>query len=184
MILKPNALVYLRRNDLFIGGKHISAIKMKFSPDCTNNLEVLNPDLFVGTCREFFTAHNMKSKRVLIVLDQSVVFAKSFALNEATKDEVAAVLESFVAAMPFEPGQRAVVQLKNENKLELYATNADLYQVLQESLRQSGMRRLIAITPAAAYKIDYRAKPGAVIEQFLDDKAVLRTFDFSTATPL
>ncbi len=54
MIAKPNALVYLRRNDFFIGGKHISAVKMKFTPNLTKNLELLDTGLFVTTCQEFF----------------------------------------------------------------------------------------------------------------------------------
>lgn len=182
-MLKPNALVYLRRNDLFIGGKHITAVKMKFTPQLTSNLEVANADAFIGTCQEFFSSHAMKAKRVLLVLDQSIVFTKNVELNEDNKDALAAIAEDYVAAMPFEPGQRACVQIRKDNQLQLYATNAELYMVLQEALRLSGTRKLIAITPAAAYSIDYTSKPAAVIDQFLDDKEVRRTVDFSTKSP-
>jgi Tfp pilus assembly PilM family ATPase len=183
MILKPNALVYLRRNDLFIGGKHISAVKMKFDRDTVNNLEVINPEAFIATCQAFFSSHAMKAKRVLIGLDQSVVFAKTIDITDDNKDQLLTIVDNYVNAMPFEAGKRACLQVRKDAKLQLYATNADIYRALQEALRLSGIRKLIAITPAAAYSIDYTSKPSAVIDQFLDDKEVRRTADFSTNTP-
>lgn len=182
MIAKPNALVYLRRNDLFIGGKRISAVKMKFTPNLMANLEVLDPDIFVTTCQEFFSTHGIKGKRVLLVLDQGIVFAKSIELQSSSKDSINEVEANFVAAMPFEQGQRACIHYLQNTTLQLYATNADLYHVIQESLRLIGIRKLIAITPAAPYKIDYAAKPNSVIDQFLDDKNVRRQYDFSTTS--
>jgi hypothetical protein len=184
MLLKPNALVYFRRNDLFIGGKHIAAVKLKFTPDVTNNLEVLKPDSFVNNCQTFFDIHDLKAKRVLVVLDQSIVFAKSFSVEDLDKDQLASLVSNFVAAMPFNEGQRACIQYRDGDSLHLFATNADLYGVLQEALRQTGIRKLIAITPAAAYKIDYSARPSEVIDQFLIDKDAGRYYDFSTCTPV
>jgi hypothetical protein len=184
MLSKPNALVYFRRNDLFIGGKHISAVKLKFTSDMTRNLEVLKPDAFVNACQAFFDIHDLKAKRVLVVLDQSVVFAKSFPIDGLDKDQIAGLASKFLTAMPFEEGQRACIQYRDDSKLHLFATNADLYSVLQEALRQVGIRKLIAISPAAAYKIDYSAKPLEVIDQFLAGKDASRFYDFSTCTPV
>lgn len=183
MFKKPNAIVYLRRNDLIVGGKHITAGKLKFTPALVNNLELQNPDIFIGTCQEFFSAHDMKGKKVLIVLDQGIVFSKTLQLDDSNKD-VDAIAEDYIAAMPFLPGQRAYVQFEKDNQLQLYTTNADLYQAVLEALRFSGMRKLVAISPSGAYQIDFGVKSSEIIEQFMADKKVRRSFNFSTTTPL
>ncbi len=184
MLLKPNALVYFRRNDLFIGGKHLSAVKMKFSPAMTKNLEVLNYEAFVNACQSFFDLHDLKSKRVLVVLDQSIVFSKTIPIEDQDKEQVSSLINDFIAAMPFEQGQRACIQAREEKSLQLYATNADLYGVIQESLRLCNVRKLLAITPAAAYEIDYSSKPSEVIDQFLNEKEASRIYNFASVTPL
>jgi hypothetical protein len=182
-MLKPNALVYVRRNDLFIGGKHISAVKMTYPPESAKYLEIIDPDLFIGTCSEFFSAHGLGGKRVLLVLDQTVVFTKSASLEGAEKDQIDAAIQEYLDSMPYEPGKRAIVHVIKDKVLHIYATNSDIYLALQEALKQSGVKKLTAITPAAVYQIDYGAKPSAVIEQFLEDKEVRRSVDFSTVSP-
>jgi len=183
MFSKPNAIVYLRRNNLVVGGKHIPFVKQNLTPDLINNLEIINRDKFIATCRDFFSVRDIRNKRVLIVLDQSIVFSKTFVLSGASKESASSAISTFIDAMPFEPGQRVCVQLREDKKLQLYATNADLYNTLVESLRMSDMKKLTAITPSAAYQIDFTAKPSLVIEQLMDDKVVRQTFDFSTASP-
>jgi hypothetical protein len=184
MLLKPNALVYFRRNDLFIGGKHLSAVKMKFSPEMTKNLEVLNHDTFVSACQSFFDLHDLKSKRVLVVLDQSIVFSKTIQLEDYDKDQLSSLVDNFIAAIPFEEGQRACIQTREEKSLQLYATNADLYKVIQESLHLCNVRKILAITPAAAYSIDYSLKPSEVIDQFLNEKDAGRLYNFASVNPV
>lgn len=183
MISKPNALVYLRRNDLFIGGKRLAAVKMKFTPNLIKNLELLDTDLFITTCQEFFSAHGMRGKRVLLVLDQGIVFSKTIELNDETKDGIDNIYQEYIAEMPFEPGQRACVRNRTDTKLQLFAVNANLYQAVQEALRLIGVRKVVAISPAEVYNIDYNAKPNSVIDQFLDDKEIRRLLDFSTVGP-
>lgn len=184
MFSKPNAIVYLRRNSLAVGGKHISFVKQNLTPDLTNNLEIINRDKFIATCRDFFSVRDIRNKRVLVVLDRNIVFAKTIELSDPSKDSATSMASTFIDAMPFNPGQRVCVQFREDRKLQLYATNNDLYNTLLEALRMCNMRKLIAITPAAAYKIDFTAKPSDVIEQLMDDRTVRQTFDFSTASPV
>ncbi len=125
----------------------------------------------------------MKGKRVLLVLDQGIVFSKSVSLTDESKNDVDSIYQEYVAEMPFEPGQRACIRTRTATNLQLYAVNANLYQAIQESLRLISVRKVVAITPAEAYHIDYNSKPNSVIDQFLDDKEIRRVFDFSTTSP-
>jgi hypothetical protein len=183
MFSKPTAIIFLRRSNLIIAGKRIRSAKFNFLPEVVNNMEIVKPERFLATCQDLFIDRGIKGKRVLIVLDQSIVFSKTITLEESSRNNINSAIEAFVGDMPFEPGQRACIAIRQESELTLYATNADLYQAVLEALRSSGMRKLIAITPSSAYDIDYSAKPSELIEQFMNDKTVRHDVDFSTANP-
>lgn len=184
MLTKPNAIVYLRRNDLIVGGRHLSPGKLKFTSDIIDNLEIKNPDVFIGTTQEFFTNHDLKGKKVLVVLDQKLVFTKSVEITDDNKDQIDIIIENFVSAMPFLPGQRACTQFRQDNQLVIFATNADLYNSIEESLKLAGAKKIVGVTPSVAYDIDFTARSSVIIQQFIDDKKVRHTVDFSTVTPL
>jgi hypothetical protein len=177
MILKPNALVYIRRTDLFIGGKHLSAVKLKFSEALIKDMEILDYENFVKLCSDFFITHDLKSKRVLMVLDQGLVFSKS---KPASEVDESALMHSYIEMMPFDPGQRTCISRTVDDQVHVFATNADIYKAIQDALGQAGNRKIYAIAPAAAYKINYASRPGSVIDQFLEDKDAPKLFDFST----
>jgi hypothetical protein len=184
MIAKPNAVVFLRRNDLIVGGKRISSGKLSLVPDFVNYLEVLDAEKMLATAQEFFSSRNLSGKRVLMVLDQTVVFSKTVSLDDSNKDDIAAITEAYIAAMPYLPGKRACLQEITDDQLNLYATNVELYQILSDALEQSKVRKIVAITPASAYKnIDYTTKFSLIIEQFIADKEVARRLNFSTTIP-
>jgi hypothetical protein len=181
---KPNAIVYFRRSDLIIAGRHISPAKLNLGQDLINNLEIKDPSKFIATCQVFFSSHSLSGKRVLLVLDSSVVFSKSLEQDGASKEAVSAAADAFVEAMPFEQGQRACLELLEDGYPQLYATNADLYTALQEALRASDVKKVVAIAPVGAYNLEHGIKPAAAIDRYMSDKKVYKTADFSTATPV
>lgn len=182
MFSRPNTIIYLRRSSLVIVGRHIAPAKLNIPPELINNLEVLSSGKLIDSYVEFFSSHDVHGKRPLLVLDQSVVFTKTVPLDKS--DDITALTDAYVAAMPFRPGQRACVQFRSNNQLQLYATNVELYQTIQEGLREAGGGKLMAITPVAAYQLDDATKFGAAIEFFVNDKEVRRKANFSTAAPL
>jgi hypothetical protein len=178
---KPNALLYFRRNNLIVAGKKITPAKLALTEEHIKNLEIQDQGKFTATVREFLEGHGIKGKKVLIVLDQSVVFTKKIKLDEATIGvEPDTIIGEYVAQMPFAPGQRACVALEQDGNLQLFAVNAGLYQTLADTLTQSGASKLVAVTPAAAYQLNIRSRSATAAEQFLADKSVRKTTDFST----
>ncbi len=183
MIARPNALVYVRRNDLIVAGKHIAPAKLTIDKEMLNNLEVCDPDKFIATCQVFFSSHSLTGKRVLVVLDNSVVFFKNLPAENG-QGTYANAAESFVTSMPFEPGVRACLELRDDNRPELFATNSKIYEAVTEALRMSKVKKIAAIVPVGAYSLERGIKPADAIERYMNDREVYRTADFSTVTPV
>jgi hypothetical protein len=182
MFSKPNAIVYLRRNHFIVAGKHIPPARLNFSRELVDDLEVRRPDKFIAGCHEFFVAHKLHNRRVLVVLDQSVVFTKTVPLDKAGNP--AAIAQAFIAAMPFAAGKRACVQLREADQLRLFATNADLYGAIIEALRLAGTNKHIVVTPAPAYDLAGDEQLGTAIERFISDASVRAKLNFSDITAL
>jgi hypothetical protein len=182
MFLKPNAVVYVRRSGLIVAGKHVKPVRLNFPEEVVNNLEVIQVTKFTAVCEQFFGEHGLHGKRVLIVLDPSVVFTKTVDLSKSGKpDQIA---QAFSDAMPFEPGQRSCVALANQAQLQLYATNADLYESLATALRGCGISKLLGITPAAAYQLqEGKLQLGIAMQQFVANTKVRQNANFADAVP-
>lgn len=179
MLSKPNSLVYVSRNSLIAVGKKVKAAKLPIGSNLFDHLEVQDPNKLIGVCQDFFESRGFRGKNVLVVLDPGVVFFKKAEMSES--DEAAAITENFTSYMPFEPEQRVVVSLTQEEVLKLYGTNLDLLWCITEALRGCKIGKLIAITPAAAYQLSSVNKPDVAVEQFFSDKLVRRKANFATS---
>jgi hypothetical protein len=111
------------------------------------------------------------------VLDHSVVFAKTVAL--ATGAKPAQLSKDFIAAIPFETGNRACLSLKTTDTLRLFATGSAFYQVICDALKAAGTARVLAVTPVAAYGIrENEQLSSAIVDQFLRDTTVRSKANF------
>lgn len=174
-------LIYFRRNNILVAGKRIAAAKLSISADSVNNMEVLDTEKFIESCQKFFSSRKVHGKRALLVLDQSIVFTKTVDIGK--DDDPRQIVNDFIEAMPLGPGKRVCAQFREENRLYIFATNAELYQPVVEALRLSGIGKLTAITPAAAYKLA-SSTAGTAVDKFLNDKEIREKIDFSSITPL
>lgn len=180
---KPNALVYVHRSGLIVAGRHIDYKRLLFPKDTVANMEVISPSKLIGLCQDFFTQNNLRHKRVLVVLDNDLVFGKKIELDKQGKPE--ALTQAFIDAMPFEPGQRACLVLQSSNLLQLLAANYDLYAAVGEALRLCGVSKVFAITPVAAYDLrGTEKKVSALVEFFLKNIKTSRVVNFSSTEPL
>jgi hypothetical protein len=175
---KPNAIVYVRHGGLIIAGKKITPARLTFNPDQIENMEIIDENAFTDTLRDFFVTNNLKSKHVLMVLDDSVVFNKTVTVS--TSDKPAAVAQSFIDAMPLNPGQRACVRVVGASELKFFGTNGDLYITIASALDEAGVAKLLAITPAKAYPAPESGKQqlAAAVQQYVNDTAVRDSANF------
>ena len=182
MLFKPNILILVQRGGLLAAGRRPPSSKLSFPDELVHNLEVLQYDKLVEHCQHFFKDKGIRSKRVQIVLDYSVVFEKVIELDKTGKPDV--IMEGFIGAMPFEPGKRACVAVQSATDLHLYATNAELYQAVADALKAAGAGTLLAITPIAAYNLaDDQRTVKAATELILKNNDVAKQANFRDALP-
>ncbi|HSX33380.1 MAG TPA: hypothetical protein VLF91_03530 [Candidatus Saccharimonadales bacterium] len=183
MLFKPNALVYVLSSALIVGGKHLPQARLDFPPELFCNLEITNRPKFASLCQQFFTDHGFVHRRVLIVLDSSVVFKRRIELDETGQPDT--LTDAFVDAMPFAAGQRACVALQSAEELELYATNADIYRTLAEGLEASNVRKLVAVLPVGVFKLHGKnQRLSSLITHFLQEGADSDRVNFLSAEPV
>lgn len=183
MILnKPNVVIYFRRDNLVAAGKHVNPARLNFPADIVNNLEIVRPDKFISGCQDFFASKGLKGKRVLIVLDPAVVFTKKVELDKQGKP--AALTRAFIEAMPFAKGQRACLSVRQGSTLGLYAANAELYETVVKALDESGVGKVVAVTPAAAYDVTIDKQLAAAMDAFANTTAVHSRYDFLDCEPV
>lgn len=181
---KPNAIVYVRRSGLIVAGKKLTPARLNFEPEHIQNLELQDEVGFTDSLRDFFLAHSLKGKHVLMVLDDSIVFTKANVLDTETDAKVqpAAIADAFIAQMPLNPGQRACLRVLDGTNLKLYATNGDLYIAIADALDQARTAKIIAITPAAAYPTENGKQPlAAAVQQYVNDSAVRASANFQNS---
>ena len=183
MFSKPNTVVYLRRDDIIIGGKKINPGRLSISQELASNLEIINIEKFMQTCQNFFETNGLSKKKVLLVLDSSVVFSKSITLEDAKARGIYSLLESFMQKMPIQKGNRALIGYQIDDTLKIYGTNSQLYDSVVDSLQDVGIKKIVAITPSDAYSLDFNAKSEVIINGLLTDKTIRKKINFSTITP-
>lgn len=179
MFSKPNAIIYVRRSGLVLAGKKLAPARMNFEASYFENMDVRDHEAFIDHCRKFFEEHNLKGKHILLVLDNSLIFSKSARLENT--QEGRQVRDDFVAAMPLEPGQKAIISNLAPDGIDIYATNAAIYTDISEAIHAAGAGRVLAITPAPAYDTPDGGKLSAAIQTYVNDTAVRGSANFAAA---
>jgi len=173
---KPNAIVYIRRNGLVVAGKKLTPARMAFDTEQMDNLEIRKDATFSESLTDFFTKNSLKGKHVLMVLDDSVVFTKTVAID--SDGQPGAITDAFIDEMPLDPGKRACLRVLGETELKLYATNGQLYMAIAEALDHAGVAKVLAVTPATAYASTDSKQLSAAIQQYINDTSVRSQANF------
>lgn len=183
MLFQPTTIVFLQRGGLLVAGRRVKSTRFAFTDELIHNLEVQNRIKLVESCRQFFAASGLRGKRVLLVLDYSVVFEQTIKLDKSGQPDK--LLEGFVAAMPFAEGQRACLGVESGSELRLFATNAALYEAVSDALRAAGTSSISAVIPIAAYNLgDKERTVNAATEHILKDIAVEKRANFQDVSPI
>jgi hypothetical protein len=174
--------MYVRRSGLIVAGKHISPARLSFPTTVFDNLEVHSAEQFINLISEFLKEQDMHGKRILVVLDETAVFEKTVEIDKSGKPDK--IMAAYVAAMPFQPGQRICIGVNDNSSLHLYATNAHLADCLSQAIKLSGAGRLLAITPAAAYGLADDQPLSSAVTTFITDSSVRSRANLASVSPV
>lgn len=173
----PNVLVFVRRSGLIVAGKRITAAKLQFG-ELVHHLEVIDKQKLIDHCQSFFAEQSLSGKRVLLVLDQDVVFEKKIPL----KSDVQASLQQYIAAMPFDAGKRVAFSVTVDDHIQLCATNFELYAAIMQALMAVDAKPL-HVTPLTLYGLEAGQQLKDVVSKLLRDTTVRRQADFMHCQP-
>jgi hypothetical protein len=167
---KPTTVLYLRRQDAVLITKGAS-VRLEISTDFMQNLEVVESTKLTELVAAFFEGHHIQRQTVLLVLDDGLVFRKSF----AAEDGVAA--KEFESKIPFDPANRQVVTMSQKNQHLLLGTNRALYQAVAQGIRKAN--KLKGVVPASVYGVHESSKVDRqAINAFFTNGAPLRQANF------
>jgi hypothetical protein len=162
-----------------VAGKRVAPARTSFDISYFENMEVHDHEAFIQHCQKFFEDHDFRGKHILMVLDNDLVFSKSARLENA--QEASHIRDDFIAAMPLDPGKKAIVSHQSTEGIDIYATNADIYTDITEAIHRAGAGRLLAITPATAYETPAGSKLASAIQTFVNDTSVRGIANFASA---
>ena len=183
MLFKPNTLIYVQRSGVIVYGKHLPTARLDFPVNLVKNLEVLQGTQLLDKYRQFFMDNAINGKRLIMVLDTSIVFEKVIELDKSGKPDM--LMQAFIDAMPFEPGKRACAALQTDKQLCMFATNADLYMIIADALKAAGAGKLVASTPSPAYHLTSEQRTlSTAAERFFNDTEVRSVTDFRSVVPV
>lgn len=177
----PNTLVFVRRTGLILAGKRTAAARLSFGEKLVHNMDVLDSTQLRELCHRFFTDQDIKHHKVLVVLDQDIVFEKKLDKEDLRATDEA--LESFVSAMPFEAGKRAAFSVAVDDRTHLYGTNYELFFTIIEGIEAAG-GKIVSITPLMLYGLEAGQKLKDVVGRLLKDSTVRKQANFARSEPL
>lgn len=170
----PSILIYLKRDSvLLFDGK--TTKKLSLPVDTVADLEVIDKTKLSLLCDQFFADKNIRNKRVLMVLDRSVVFDKTVPLS--AKADFTPFAEAFRASIPLEADKNQLLVIHDNEKLFLYATNRPYYETIYASLLHLNAK-VMAITPIAAYKVTASTSDKQLSQILLHDTATAKHVSF------
>jgi hypothetical protein len=120
-------IVDVTRDRLALASKvNAEPLVFKFTPEMISDLEVVNKEELRIKLHDFIVENKIKPAPLIIILEESVFFAKDYPGAEPSMDEV----QSFIDTVPFAGVSSKVFKMNNGHKLVVI--NRDLYQSLQQ----------------------------------------------------
>ncbi|HSE61387.1 MAG TPA: hypothetical protein VLA88_03765 [Candidatus Saccharimonadales bacterium] len=129
-------------------GKNGHSQKLSFPPEVVRNLEVVDQPQLAKLVATFAAENKLHGQRVVILLDDSVIFQKIVPAAEEIKQP--GVVADFEHKVPFDPEKRRVITLHPKDQLVILGTNRVLYETIATALQTVGAK-VLAAAPMAIY---------------------------------
>lgn len=165
-------MIYVRRDSIAYYAKNgQQQALVHITSDAMQDLEIQDATKFKAIIAQFVELQKPKAQRLLVALDESVLFLKVVALTKST--DIQAAVDAFEQKVPFQKDDRHVAHITVGAKLLLSGTNKRLYEVLVAELEARG-NTVAGVVPAPVYGIKSTARLEAgKVMHMLADKARL-----------
>lgn len=142
--------------------------------------EIINEDKLKEETGNFFQKNQIKGTAA-IVLSEKLVFKETLETGEKSAEEV----KKFFQYIPLKTGLTAKLIIQKENKLELFAANKSLFEIIKTVAGLNNIT-ISSVTPVNAFAEDYSAEnlSTADVQDILKDTQTLEKYDFLKTTTL
>jgi hypothetical protein len=151
---KPTDFILVERDRLLLYPKGKVPL-LPLSEDVIQYLEVKDGARLQAAVADFAAKNNLRGRRVLLMLDKSIVFQKAILL--AKNLDPLAVKADFESRVPFNPEDRQVLSMQQKDRQFLFGVNSAFYHLLMQAIVQAGAK-VTAVTPAIIYGITDTSK--------------------------
>lgn len=145
---KPHMILMLSRELLIAHTNKDEQAKLEFPTSVVNNLEVIDATKLVELVGNFADRYGLRGRKLVLVLDDTIVFQKVVALTSRV-DATTAQAE-FQEKMPLTKTDQRVLSLKLKDQLVLLGANGSYYLLVVQALLNRGVK-VLSVAPLAMF---------------------------------
>jgi hypothetical protein len=144
----PTAVLCISREGLVLYNKKGASRQSAFIPEVVRNLEVFDPEQLSKQVAAFAAENSLRGQRVIILLDESVLFQKI--MPKTADANIGGIAADFENKVPFDPENRKVIALHPKEQLVLLGANKQMYEIIAGAFVAAGAK-VIAVSPLAVF---------------------------------
>jgi hypothetical protein len=176
----PTAVLCISREGLVLYNKKGASRRLALEPEVMHNLEVIDRDQLGKVVGMFATENSLRGQRVVILLDESVLFQKI--TPKAPEANVHTLAAEFENKVPFDPENRKVIALQPKDQLVLLGANKLMYETVAAALIATGAK-VLAVAPLAVFSKGREATLApSDVSAILSDYRLARAANFLQAS--
>lgn len=145
---KPHVVIRIHRNSIEFVYRDGSATSLELSPEILQNLEVSDEQRLAILLSDFLKKNEIKNKKILITLDDSMIFRRDIPIAKET--DIKKAQEDFISKVPFDTKNRRVLTLQQQKTLLVLATNQQLYSTIVVTLTGFN-NKVLSVVPEAIF---------------------------------
>lgn len=145
---KPTLIIYVMRNELVFYDVSGKTARFGLPVEVVDMLEVVNRQKYISLLTDCIRTHRLSKQKVLLVLSDQLTFTKEFERTKGVDYELQA--DDFSSLIPLDITKQHIIVNQRKDKVILYATNSDLFNVPTSALLAENCK-VIACVPAAEY---------------------------------
>lgn len=150
-IVKQNGVIWVDKTGLSVYLENKPFIRLNFTPDVFNNLEIINKVKLEILIRTFIKQNNLGYLSFILIITSDILFEKDWALPQTDiqlKEET-----DFIDNVPFE--NTVTHSWIKDNKKKIIATNQDFIFFLRETFEKDN-GHLVAVFPYSLFGANVR----------------------------
>jgi hypothetical protein len=136
--------------------------------------EIIDANKLKEVLLQFISKLNLKKGKGIVILSQELVFSSEIDISSGSEGDK---LEQFLTTVPLAEDNIAAISLKNKSRLNVYAANKQLYEIISEVFKQIDIE-IYSVAPVNVLPVKSKNITTEQVGQILNEKKLLETYNF------